>query len=101
VPKPTSFPADRASIAELTSLPNVGKATAGDFRLLGIHAPRDIIGRDAFALFDELCLRTGVQHDVCCIDVFMAAVDFMSGAPAAPWWHYTPERKRLLLERGR
>lgn len=100
MPKRTNFPTDRTTITELESLPNVGKATAGDFRVLGIHRPTDIIGRDAFALYDELCARTGVRHDPCCIDVFMAAVDFMSGAPAAPWWHYTPERKRRLLLRG-
>ena len=97
--KRTAFPDDRRLIAELEELPNVGPATAGDFRVLGIHKPSEIVGRDAFALFDELCARTGIRHDPCCIDVFLAAVDFMSGAPAAPWWKYTPERKRLLALR--
>jgi hypothetical protein len=26
----------------------------------------------------------------------MAAVDFMRGAPAAPWWTYTAQRKALF-----
>jgi hypothetical protein len=26
-------------------------------------------------------------------------VRFMEGAPARPWWHYTPERKRVLDSR--
>jgi hypothetical protein len=25
----------------------------------------------------------------------MAATDFMRGAPAAPWWKYTPQRKAV------
>jgi hypothetical protein len=25
----------------------------------------------------------------------MAATDFMRGAPALPWWHYTTQRKAL------
>jgi hypothetical protein len=30
------------------------------------------------------------------LDTFMSAVRFMEGAPALPWWHYTPERKRAF-----
>lgn len=89
-------PADRNAIRNFTELPNVGAATAGDFRVLGLTSPQQLIGRDPFAMYEELCRRTNVRHDPCCIDVFMAAVDFMSGAPARPWWKYTPERKRLL-----
>lgn len=92
-------PTDRAAITEFTALPNVGKATAEDFRVLGLTRPQDLIGRDPFVLFEELCARTGSRHDPCCIDVFMAAVAFMEGAPAAPWWAYTPERKRRLAAR--
>jgi hypothetical protein len=29
------------------------------------------------------------------LDTFMAAVDFMNGAAAAPWWAYTAQRKAL------
>jgi hypothetical protein len=30
------------------------------------------------------------------LDTFMAATDFMRGAPAAPWWSYTAQRKALF-----
>ena len=30
------------------------------------------------------------------LDTFMAVVDFMRGAPAAPWWAYTAQRKALF-----
>ena len=88
-----------ASAAECTALeqlPNIGPALAADLRLLGIERPADLRGRDAFVLYRQLCITTGQRHDPCVLDTFMAAVDFMGGAPAAPWWHYTPQRKALF-----
>jgi Pathogenicity locus len=79
----------------LEDLPNIGPAIAADLRLIGIHAPRELKGRDAFVLYQKLNAATGTRHDPCVLDTFMAAVDFMSGAAAAPWWAYTAERKAL------
>jgi hypothetical protein len=28
------------------------------------------------------------------LDTFIAACEFMRGAPPTPWWHYTAQRKR-------
>ncbi|MFT3763393.1 MAG: helix-hairpin-helix domain-containing protein [Pseudoxanthomonas sp.] len=85
-----------AEARTLTDLPNIGKAMAGDFRLLGIDRPQQLIGRDPYRLYDELCRATGARHDPCVIDTFISAVRFMEGAPPLPWWHYTDERKRVL-----
>ena len=52
------------------------------------------------AMFDELRRATGQRHDPCLLDTFIAAVRFMSGEPAKPWWAYTDERKRALEARG-
>jgi hypothetical protein len=85
-----------ASAAEchtLEQLPNVGPSLAADLRLIGVHAPDDLRGKDAFVLYRKLCTVTGQRHDPCVLDTFMAATDFMSGARAAPWWHYTARRK--------
>lgn len=79
-----------------TDIPNVGPATAADFERLGLHAPSELARCDGLALYRRLCAIDGLRHDPCVIDVFLAAVDFMRGAPARPWWHYTPERKALL-----
>ncbi len=87
---------DRDALVDLQDLPNVGPATAGDLRLLGITHPRDLRGQDPYGMYTELCTRTGTRHDPCVIDVFLAAVRFMEGDPARPWWHYTPERKREI-----
>lgn len=90
---------DRSGFTRLEQLPNVGEATAGDFHRLGIHSPAQLIGRDPYALYEELCTITNQYHDPCVIDVFIAAVRFMEGAPETPWWHYTPERKAHLAMR--
>lgn len=87
---------DRNKLHELTDLPNIGKAMAADLQLLGVHRPEDLITRDAFQLYDDLCLLTQTKHDPCVLDVFMSVVGFMQGEPSRPWWEYTAKRKQLL-----
>ena len=77
----------------LEQLPNIGPSIANDLRLLGITHPQDLVGRDAFQLYQALSAKTGKRQDPCVLDTFMAATDFMSGAEARPWWNYTAERK--------
>ena len=89
----------RPSAAEcetLEQLPNIGPALAAGLRLIGIREPADLRGKDAFVLYQKLCAATGQRQDPCVLDTFMAAPDFMRGAPAAPWWSYTPQRKALF-----
>jgi hypothetical protein len=82
-----------AECAVLELLPFFGPSLAADLRAIGIVRPSDLRGQDAFALYRKLCTVTGQRQDPCVLDTFMAAVDFMQGAPAAPWWRYTPQRK--------
>ena len=79
----------------LEQLPNIGPSLAADLRLIGIRSPRELAHRDAFVLYQALCARTGKRQDPCVLDTFMAATDFMRGAPAAPWWKYTAQRKAV------
>jgi hypothetical protein len=88
--------ASAADCKTLEQLPNIGPALAADLRLIGIHEPRDLRGKDAFVLYQKLCAATGQRQDPCVLDTFMAATDFMRGAQAAPWWKYTPQRKALF-----
>lgn len=91
---------DRNNLHSLTDLPNVGAATAGDLRLLGIHSPSELVARDPYQLYEELCTRTGERHDPCVIDVFMSIIQFMEGEPPKPWWAFTSERKLTRNDSG-
>lgn len=84
---------DRTTVARLEQLPNIGKAMAADLRLLGIERPQQLIGRDPLRLFHDLEAATGQRQDPCVLDTFMAAIDFMEGGKARPWWSFTGERK--------
>ena len=84
-----------AACQTLEQLPNIGPSLAADLRLIGIQQPRDLIGRDAFVLYQALCAKTGKRQDPCVLDTFMAVTDFMRGGAAAPRWAYTPQRKLL------
>ena len=88
--------ASAADCKALEQLPNIGPSLAADLRLIGIHEPRELRGKDAFVLYQKLCAATGQRQDPCVLDTFMAVVDFMRGAPAAPWWAYTAQRKALF-----
>lgn len=90
----------RLRMTALEDLPNVGPAIAADLVRLGIRTPRELAGRDPYALYDELNRVTGARHDPCVLDTFISAVRFMDGAPAEPWWKYTAERKRMLAKRA-
>jgi hypothetical protein len=85
---------DRARLARLEDLPNIGPAMAADLRRLGYAVPADLIGADAWEMYERLCAITGSKQDPCVIDVFLSVVRFMKGDAARPWWEYTGERKR-------
>lgn len=88
------------NLTDLEQIPNVGPAVAADLRLLGLNLPQDLVGRDPYQMYDDLCRITGVRHDPCVVDVFIAAVRFMGGGPAKPWWKFTAERKQALAAKA-
>jgi hypothetical protein len=83
----------------LRDLASVGPTVVADLRRLGVEHPDELVGRDAFELYDALCAATGERQDPCVIDVFLAVIDQASGNPPAPWQAYTPERRRLAFLR--
>ncbi len=89
---------DRATVTHLEDLPNIGKAMAKDLQLLGVTRPQQLIGRDPLQLWQALERQTGQRHDPCVLDTFMAAIAFMEGGPAQPWWMFTARRKILYGE---
>jgi len=90
-----------ARAANLEDLPNVGKSIAADLRAVGIRQPSQLKRKDPYALYDRLNRVTGVRHDPCVLDTFIAAVRFVEGGPQQPWWAFTAERKRTLAKRKR
>ena len=42
---------DRVRVKLLTDLPNVGKATAEDLRMLGFHSPGQLVGECPFTMY--------------------------------------------------
>lgn len=94
---PKAPPPRKAAVAaecqQLEQLPNIGPSIAADLRRIGVLHPQALAEQDALALYQALCRVTGKRQDPCVLDTFMAATDFMRGAPARPWWDYTAQRK--------
>ena len=79
---------------KLSDIPNIGPAMIRDFILLGIQHPSDLRNKDPYKLYLKISEITGVRHDPCVLDTYIAAIDFMNGAPARPWFYYTKGRKK-------
>lgn len=90
----------RSTTHVLTDLPNIGPSIAEDLRVVGIHTPVDLVGKNPLELYNQLNALTGIRHDPCVLDVFMSVTDYMAGNDAQPWWAYTKERKKRLAERN-
>ncbi len=81
-----------ASLA-LHELANVGPATLGDFKVLGVRSVAQLARRNPWQLYESLCRLTHARHDPCCIDVFLAAVHQARTGEARDWWSFTAQRK--------
>ena len=86
----------RNDINKFQQIPNVGKATEKDFMKLGIFHPLELVDKDPYKMYQDLCLISNQKHDPCVIDVFISAVRYMQGEPARKWWEYSQERKNRL-----
>ena len=87
---------DRRSLEDLVS---VGPAAVEDFRVLGIEEVSQLIASDPLELYRSLCQVTGIQHDICVLDVFTAAVA-QAKNPDLPremcdWWYWSHQRKSV------
>lgn len=88
----------------LADMANVGPATLGDLKLLGIHRVAQLAKLqpgDAFVLWRKLGRLTGTMHDPCVIDVFMSVISQAHGKKPCPWWHFTKQRKAMMSAHAR
>ncbi|MGL1930596.1 MAG: helix-hairpin-helix domain-containing protein [Desulfotalea sp.] len=86
----------RSDVKDLKNIPNVGPATIKYLNAVGVSIPLELVGKNPYLMFEELCNISGKQFDPCLLDVFISAVYFIEGAPAKDWWQYTKERKDYL-----
>jgi predicted flap endonuclease-1-like 5' DNA nuclease len=51
--------ASRADITDLQHIPNIGPSIAANLRRIGITSPHELLGKDPYVLYEELCHATG------------------------------------------
>ena len=88
------MPCDQRRLQDLVS---VGPAMARDFELLGVTSVAQLARRNPQKLFERLCSLTTKPQDICCLDVFRAAVA-QAQNPQLPrqqcqWWYWSRRRK--------
>ena len=81
----------------LKDLTSVGPAIVRDFELLGVRSVAQLSRRNPEKLYEKLCEITGQAQDICCLDVFRAAVA-QAQNPRLPeeqrqWWFWSRLRK--------
>ena len=81
----------------LEDLVSVGPAMVRDFKLLGVHSVVRLSRRNPERLYEKLCEVTRQSQDICCLDVFRAAVA-QAQNPRLPveqcqWWYWSRRRK--------
>ncbi len=87
-------PVERRRLQDLIS---VGPAFVCDLELLGVHSVAQLGRRNPQKLYEGLCRTTGKAQDICCLDVFRAAVA-QARNPQLPleqcqWWYWSRQRK--------
>ena len=81
----------------LQDLISVGPAMLHDFELLKIRSVQQLARQDPVKLYRKLCRITGERMDICCQDVFLAAVaqarNPLLPAEQCQWWYWSRQRK--------
>lgn len=82
---------------ELKNLISVGPAMLRDFEMLGIGHVRQLARQSPREMYRRLCELTGRKQDICCLDVFHAAVT-QARNPLLPreqcvWWYWSRRRR--------
>ena len=87
----------RTQERRLRDLISVGPAIAHDFKLLRIRSVDQLAQARPESLYEKLCRVTGQTQDICCLDVFRAAMA-QAKNPRLPlaqcqWWYWSRQRK--------
>ena len=82
---------------KLQDLVSIGPAMLRDFELLGVASVAQLFRRNPEKLYEKLCRIKKQPVDICCLDVFRAAVA-QARNPGLPleqcqWWYWSRRRK--------
>jgi len=81
----------------LEDLVSIGPAMLRDFDLLGIRSVAQLARQKPVRLYEKLCRVTPRTPDICCLDVFRAAVAQARNphlpAEQCQWWYWSRRRK--------
>jgi len=81
----------------LADLDSIGPAMLRDFELLGIRSVAQLARQNPEKLYERLCVKIGQAVDICCLDVFSAAVAQARNprlrAEQRQWWYWSRKRK--------
>jgi Pathogenicity locus len=82
---------------QLSDLVSIGPATLRDFELLGVRTVGQLARRSPEKMYEKLCQVRGQAQDICCLDVFRAAVAQAKNPnlqfELRLWWHWSHKRK--------
>ena len=82
---------------KLRDLVSVGPAMLRDFELLGIATVAELSKGNPEKLYEKLCRIKRQPQDVCCLDVFRAAVAQARNSrlplEQGQWWYWSRRRK--------
>ncbi len=88
------MPSDQRRLEDLVS---IGPAMLRDLDLLGIRSVAQLARQNPEKLYERLCAKTGQPVDICCLDVFSAAVAQARhprlSAGKRQWWYWSRRRK--------
>jgi len=86
-----------AQARQLEDLVSVGPAMVRDFNMLGVHSVAQLSRRNPEKMYEKLCEITAQSVDICCLDVFRAAVEQAKNlrlpAEQCQWWYWSRKRK--------
>jgi hypothetical protein len=89
----------RSDARKLSDLISVGPAMLRDFEILGVRSVSQLARRNPERLYESLCRAAPQHQDICCLDVFRAAVaqaqDPQLPTDQCQWWYWSRNRKRL------
>jgi hypothetical protein len=89
----------RSDTRKLSDLISVGPAMLRDFEILGVRSVSQLARRSPERLYASLCRVASQHQDICCLDVFRAAVaqaqDPQLPVEQCQWWYWSRERKRV------